>query len=219
MSRSQLPPHPGLLAAAKQQQIQVGDRLARLRKRASDALERADSGSLAEATDDYLRLTARAVWLGSDALEVSEINQETLIKASMGLPGFAPTSDDVGRDYFAWVRRIRKNVVFDALRSLGRRAGAAWTPAQDDDGPDPLEGIADGAPCEDHSEVLDLIQSVLEDEEDRRLLALRLAELSHREIAQRLGRGESAVRSQWSRLCAELRDNTRLQRAVEAARA
>jgi RNA polymerase sigma-70 factor (ECF subfamily) len=99
------------------------------------------------------------------------------------------------REARAWVMRIARNLVIDRVRRDGRLRFEAL--------PESAAGID---ATETSAASLDLRRAMSGlGRDDRDLLALRVAGLSHVEIAAVQGRSEDAVKKAWQRALAQLR--------------
>jgi RNA polymerase sigma-70 factor (ECF subfamily) len=96
----------------------------------------------------------------------------------------------------AWVFKIARNLVIDRVRRDGRlkfETLGGDEPAGDD-------------PTAASAGTLDLRRAMARlDRDDRDLLAMRVAGLSHREIGAASGRSEEAVKKAWQRALRQLR--------------
>lgn len=96
----------------------------------------------------------------------------------------------------AWLMRIARNLVIDSVRRDGR---VKFTELAAD------QPSALGA--ETDAEVLDLRRAMEGlDRDDRELLAMRMAGLSHAEIAQVRGKSEEAIKKAWQRALVRVRE-------------
>lgn len=164
-------------------------------------------------------LAYRMMGNADDALDVT---QEAFISAYQNLDKLAPrqTGDSPEAIHLsAWLHRIAANKCIDALRRRKRRAGVDWNI------------FAQNAPAshqtEEHPEIHALesersarIQRVLDEMSPNYRLAILLHEyqgMSVREVAQAMGRTESAVKSLLFRAREQFRSLYSLDRAIERA--
>lgn len=165
---------------------------------------REDSLAFAELYRRYHGQVFRYLRLRSHSTEdAADLTQQVFLKALDGLPRYKPG----GAPFAAWLFRIARNVAVDASRR--RRVTADLDLVPDavlaDDTADPEAGVL----TRERLEGLRVLISRLEPEQ-RELLALRYAGgLSSREIAAVVGRSESAVKKQLTRLLNTLKEKSR----------
>lgn len=117
---------------------------------------------------------------------------DTFCRAWDAWPRFSGTDAEAR----AWLMRIARNLVIDSVRRDGR-VNFTELPA---DQPSPLGTETDAA-------VLDLRRAMESlDRDDRELLAMRMAGLSHAEIAQVRGKSEEAIKKAWQRALVRVRE-------------
>lgn len=160
-----------------------------------------------------LRLAQRVLGPGWPEKSVSDLTQETWLRAWQGIGDFqgAESDADTGALFRAWLARTMKNVWLNDRRhdnALCRRPPAGIVPLAGDDsaapGHDPPGG--DGTPSEnvrrqEQRQLLERAVADLPDPADRDVVRLRFFEgLSFAQIGQRLGRDESTVRYRLQRI-------------------
>jgi RNA polymerase sigma-70 factor (ECF subfamily) len=173
-------------------------------------------GELLESYRNYLRLLARTQMGAALAqhLSASDLVQETVLDALRGFGGFLGTSEPA---FLAWLRRILvRNVVDQVKRQRARKRGGLAQQSLDalleQAHPDVLDAFAvSPVGPSDHAERKEL--SVLLADAlaalpplDREIIIQR--QLEHqpfKEIANRVGRSESAVRVRWLRALEKLK--------------
>jgi RNA polymerase sigma factor (sigma-70 family) len=134
----------------------------------------------------YLRSAVR-----NDAL-AEDLCADAFCRAWDAWPRFH--GDD--NDSRSWVLRIARNAMIDRVR----RDGRVRFEVLDDSGQPTPDSTAASA------EVLDLRRAMTAlSRDDRDLLSLRMAGLSHAEIAAVQGRSEEAVKKAWQRALVQLR--------------
>ncbi|CAN5733290.1 hypothetical protein BH23CHL2_BH23CHL2_04600 [soil metagenome] len=162
-------------------------------------------------------LAYRMMGNADDALDVT---QDAFISAYQNLDKLAPRQPGEAPEAIhlsAWLHRIAANKCIDALRRRKRRAGVNW------------DIFAQNAPAchrnDDHPEIHALesersarIQRVLDEMSSNYRLALLLHEyqgMSLREVAEAMGRTESAVKSLLFRAREQFRSLYSLESAIE----
>lgn len=144
-----------------------------------------------------------------DRERAADATYQTFIRAIAALPRFDPDPDKPGATFRAWLFTIAHNVVTDAHRR--HRPHASLDTPGDDGEPaatrlrDPGRTPEETAVATDEAERVRAMLSVLP-ERQRRVLELRLADLTGAEIAEALGMSLSAVKSAQFRAYQTLRD-------------
>jgi RNA polymerase sigma factor (sigma-70 family) len=134
----------------------------------------------------YLRSTVRQQAAAED------LCADTFCHAWDAWPRFSGTDAEAR----AWLIRIARNLLIDAVRRDGRVKFSMLDPDQ----PSP-QGI------EVDAEVLDLRRAMASlHRDDRELLAMRMAGLSHAEMAQARGKSEEATKKAWQRALVRVRE-------------
>lgn len=134
----------------------------------------------------YLRSTLRQPAAAED------LCSDTFCRAWDAWPRFSGTDAEAR----AWLMRIARNLVIDSVRRDGRIKFTELAADQ----PSPLGTETDAA-------VLDLRRAMENlDRDDRELLAMRMAGLSHAEIAQVRGKSEEAIKKAWQRALVRVRE-------------
>ncbi len=127
-----------------------------------------------------------------------DLSADTFCRAWDSWSGFRG-SDDMAR---AWVMRIARNRLIDHARRNKKGAFVAMT--ESPSGPD-METAA-----VDRMAMREALASLKVDERD--LLAMRVAGMSHGEIAQVQNRSEDAVKKSWQRTLLKLRPLLEVER-------
>lgn len=144
-----------------------------------------------------------------DRERAADATSQIFIRALAALPRFAPDPDSPGTTFRAWLFTIAHNAVTDAHR---RHRPHASLDIPDEDGEMAATRLRDpGRSPEDHAIAGDETARVramlaILPERQRRILELRLADLTGAEIAEALGMSLSAVKSAQFRAYATLRD-------------
>jgi len=145
----------------------------------------------------------------ADRDRAADATSQTFIRALTALPGFSPDPDNPGATFRAWLFTIAHNVVTDMHR---RNRHHASLDAPDRDGNadathllDPGRSPEAQAIARDEARQLRAMLAVLPDRQ-RRIVELRLADLTGAEIAETLGMTASAVKSAQFRAYSTLRD-------------
>jgi len=134
----------------------------------------------------YLRSTLRQPAAAED------LCADTFCRAWDAWPRFHGTDAEAR----AWLMRIARNLVIDAVRRDGRVKLVELA-----DHHPSLAGISPA------SEVIDLRRAMDRlDRDDRELLAMRMAGLSHVEIAQVRRKSEEAIKKAWQRALQRVRE-------------
>jgi RNA polymerase sigma-70 factor (ECF subfamily) len=155
--------------------------------------------SLREAFDALYSREARTVlrYLGSVVREpavAEDLCGEAFCKAWDSWPRFRGNDDEAR----AWVIRIARNLVIDRVRRDGRLKFEVLSEAN------PMASAADTA--DQTAMALDLRRAMSGlGRDDRDLLAMRVAGLSHFEIGSVQGKSEEAVKKAWQRALKQLR--------------
>lgn len=130
------------------------------------------------------------------AEDAADATSRTFTKALAGIDGFRPDPDHAASSFRAWLFRIAHNTVVDMQRRT--RPQDSLDPV-DDDSP-PLRLVHPGLTPEERVLANDDIRRVRETlaqlpERQRRIVELRLADLSGQEIADAMNMTLSAVKS------------------------
>jgi RNA polymerase sigma-70 factor (ECF subfamily) len=144
-----------------------------------------------------------------DRERAADATSQTFIRALGALPRFDPDPAKPGATFRAWLFTIAHNVVMDAHRRH-RPHASLDAPAEDGEPAaarlrDPARSPEDHAIAGDEARRVRAVLAVLP-ERQRRILELRLADLSGAEIAEALGMSLSAVKSAQFRAYQALRD-------------
>lgn len=128
--------------------------------------------------------------------DAADATSRTFIKALAGLPSFRPNRDNAGATFRAWLFRIAYTTVID----MQRRQRPQNSIDQDDDATTPIQLIHPGRTPEEialANEDILRVRSMLRQlpERQRRVVELRLADLSGQEIADAMNMSVSAVKS------------------------
>lgn len=142
-----------------------------------------------------------ALRLGRD--EAEDVASEVFVAAYAGLPRFRDRGEDGSGSFRSWLFTIAHHEVANRHRYRARHPAHPWT--------DDAAGIADpdGSPeraalaADERARLLALLEQL--PERSREVVALRLAGLTDREIADVLGIRGDAVRQAQSRAIAQLR--------------
>lgn len=198
--------------------------------RRNDLPAAAAQSTVVTATDDFEaiyeafhgRIFGLAYRMMGNADDASDVTQDAFISAYQNLDKLAPQRAGDGPEDIhlsAWLHRIAANKCIDALRKRKRRAGMDWdsfaatAPAASGDGAHPeIKAL--------ESERNARIQRVLDQMSPNYRLALLLHEyqdMSVREVAQAMGRTESAVKSLLFRAREQFRSLYNLDGATERA--
>ena len=158
-----------------------------------------------DAYGEIVRLFERDVWrIAAVALQdrdaTADLVQEIFVEAYTHLERY-----ELGRDFRAWLRAVARNHVREALRTRSRQ-----TRLIDSYRDRLVERLGDAAAAERHETALADAQRRCREELPKhsvQVLALRYAEdLSHHDIARRLGKSMEAVKQLLYRVHGVLRD-------------
>lgn len=158
-----------------------------------------------DAYGEIVRLFERDVWkIAAVALQdrdaTADLVQEIFVEAYTHLDRY-----ELGRDFQAWLRAVARNHVRETLRSRSRQSRLL-----DSYRSRLVERLADAEVAEKHETALADAQRRCREELPRQsaqVLALRYAEdLSHQDIARRLGKSMEAVKQLLYRVHGILRD-------------
>jgi RNA polymerase sigma-70 factor (ECF subfamily) len=134
----------------------------------------------------YLRSTLR------QPVAAEDLCADTFCKAWDAWPRFSGTDAEAR----AWLMRIARNLVIDSVRRDGRVKFTELAAEQ----PSALGSETD-------AEVLDMRRAMKSlERDDRELLAMRMAGLSHAEIARVRGKSEEAIKKAWQRALVRVRE-------------
>jgi RNA polymerase sigma-70 factor (ECF subfamily) len=134
--------------------------------------------------------------LSESAEEAADLAQDVLLRAMIALPRYRPT----GAPFRIWLFRIARNAAFDRRRKSRRSPPSV--PAWQSDEIDPQDAVLR---ADDLSRIGAAVADL--DADARDLLTLRFAAgLTSREISGVVGKSESAVKKQLSRLLRRLRE-------------
>ncbi len=169
------------------------------------------------------RLYGLAYRMMGNADEALDVTQDAFISAYQNLHKLAPRRDSgAGREgvyLSAWLHRIVTNKCIDALRQRKRRAGVDWDTFMATAPATPDAAVYPEAFALDRERET-LIQEILDQMSPNYRAALLLHEyhgLPVREVAQALGRTESATKSLLFRAREQFRSLYGLDRALQEA--
>ncbi len=149
----------------------------------------------------YTRLFRYAFVRLRHVKEAEDITAEVFVEAMRSIRSYTYT----GKPVLAWLYRIEHNIMFDRLKAEGLSARAAMQPqAITTVGPEELPAAID---------LEKAIRNLAPDQ--RRVIILRFFEdLSSRQVAEAIGRSQSAVFSLQTRALANLRRNLKNERVA-----
>lgn len=131
------------------------------------------------------------------AEEAADATSRTFTKALAGIDAFRPDPARAASSFRAWLFRIAHNTVVDLQR---RKRPQDQIDRHEDDESSPLQLVHPGQTPEEHALMNEDIRRVRETlealpERQRRIVELRLADLSGQEIADAMNMSLSAVKS------------------------
>lgn len=132
----------------------------------------------------------------------ADVTHQTFVKAIQALPGFQPKLQGEGTSFKPWLMMIARNAIIDEQRK--------HRPTADIDAPEMV--LADTAPGPEHEAIAAEERSRVRDAiarlspKQQRMVELRIAGYSGKEIAQIMGMTVNGVRTAHSRAYSTLRD-------------
>lgn len=159
-----------------------------------------DANAFGELYEEYVDAIYRYIYfrVGSEA-EAEDLTDEVFVRAWEALPEFRPSAS---YSFSAWLYRIAHNLVVDSYR---RRSPVTVSGDQLDKNKTRLPSVEEVAQI--RHEAANLVKAVQElNDVEQDVIVLRFVEgLSHREVAQVIGKSESASRVIQHRALAALR--------------
>lgn len=159
-----------------------------------------DAKAFGELYKEYVDAIYRYIYfrVGSE-VEAEDLTDEVFVRAWEALPEFRPSAS---YSFSAWLYRIAHNLVVDSYR---RRSPVTFSRDEMDQNKTRLPSVEEEA--QTRHEVANLVKAVQHlNDLEQDVIVLRFVEgLSHREVAQVIGKSESASRVIQHRALAALR--------------
>ncbi|MDX1687656.1 MAG: sigma-70 family RNA polymerase sigma factor [Candidatus Promineifilaceae bacterium] len=159
-----------------------------------------DAKAFGELYEEYVDAIYRYIYfrVGSE-VEAEDLTDEVFVRAWEALPEFRPSAS---YSFSAWLYRIAHNLVVDSYR---RRSPVTFSRDELDKNKTRLPSVEEEAQIRhEAANLVKAVQHLSDTEQD--VIVLRFVEgLSHREVAQVIGKSESASRVIQHRALAALR--------------